>query len=165
MTSTFDRVFDLLIGHEGGYVNDPLDPGGETKFGISKRSYPNLDIRSLTVADAKGIYYRDYWQACRCGEMPVLVAVLVFDAAVNNGRGSAIRFLQRALKVADDGVLGPVTMGALKTADSFAIAEGIQRERIDLMRKFSTWSRFGGGWAARLATLPVQAAAIQFART
>lgn len=164
MTSTFDRAFDLLIGHEGGYSNHVADPGGETKFGISKRSYPSLDIRNLTASDAKAIYYRDFWTRAFCNEMQPMLAVIVFDSAVNNGIGSAARFLQRALDVADDGKIGPVTLAALKAADQFAVAEAFQRERINMMRKLTTWPTFGGGWSVRLATLPVQAAAMQFGR-
>src|SRR5574343_326744 len=67
---TFDQAFDRLIGHEGGYVFDPHDPGGETKFGISKRAYPALDIAALTLADAKAIYRRDYWDGAQCDRLP-----------------------------------------------------------------------------------------------
>lgn len=176
MTSTFDRAFDVVIGHEGAFTDDPHDKGnwtggaigsGElrgTKYGISAASYPALDIRDLSLATAKNVYYRDYYQAVLCHEMPAMLAMLHFDAAINNGRGNAARFLQRALKVAADGKIGPVTLAALKAADLFETAEAYQRARTDLMRSLSTWPRYGGGWAVRLATLPVQAAALQFGR-
>lgn len=176
MSSTFDRAFDVLIGHEGAFTDDPRDRGnwtggavnvGElrgTKYGISAASYPSLDIRNLSLAEAKAVYYRDYWTAAHCIDLPPMVAVLVFDAAVNSGVGNAARFLQRALNVADDGKIGPITMAAAKAADPFDLAKGIQSERIALMRKLSTWPVYGGGWATRLATLPVQAAAIQFGK-
>ena len=85
----FDLAFSLVIGHEGGYVNDPRDPGGETKFGISKKSYPNLNIRLLTLADAKRIYLRDYWNRLQLDRLPDAVRFDLFDAAVNSGLTTA----------------------------------------------------------------------------
>lgn len=79
----FAAALELLLHFEGGYVNDPNDAGGETKYGISKRAYPNLDIASLTKSDAAEIYLRDYWDACRCSEMPEPLSLSVFDYAVN----------------------------------------------------------------------------------
>lgn len=86
---SFDDAFALVVGLEAGYVNDPHDPGGETKFGISKRAYPNLDIPQLTLEQAKAIYERDYWGKCGCGLMAWPVALQVFDAAANQGPGFA----------------------------------------------------------------------------
>lgn len=82
---TFDDAFVFVIGHEGGYVNDPADKGGETKYGISRRAYPNVDIKALTLDGAKGIYYRDYWLAANCNLYPSAVALAAFDCAVNLG--------------------------------------------------------------------------------
>lgn len=149
---TFDQVFDKLISHEGGYVNDPRDPGGETKYGISKRSYPALDIRALTLADAKAIYRRDYWERAQCDKMPPDLAFDVFDAAVNSGIGQAIRWLQRALGVADDGYVGPLTIGALsRENDSSAVQARFNGHRLAFMINLSTWQAFGKGWARRIA--------------
>lgn len=92
--SFFLPAFHLVIGIEAGYVNDPRDPGGETKFGISKRAYPNLDIARLTLEEAQAIYLRDYWTLCGCDTMPWERALCVFDMAVNQGQGTA-----RALNV------------------------------------------------------------------
>lgn len=92
--SFFQAAFDLIVGIEAGYVNDPHDPGGETKFGISKRAYPNLDIANLTLEDARAIYQRDYWERCGCDSMSWERALCVFDMAVNQGQGAA-----RALNV------------------------------------------------------------------
>lgn len=92
--SFFLPAFQIVVGIEGGYVNDPQDPGGETKFGISKRAYPALDIAALTLEQAQQIYLRDYWDACGCDTMPWERALCVFDMAVNQGQGAA-----RALNV------------------------------------------------------------------
>ena len=110
---SFDRAFELLIGLEGGYVNDPNDPGGETKFGISKRAYPALDIVSLTAADAKQVYRRDYWDFVAGDALPWPLSYFVFDAAVNQGVAPAIRMLQQAVGVEADGVIGPRTLAAV----------------------------------------------------
>ena len=147
----FDECFAKLIGHEGGYVFDARDPGGETKFGISKRAYPNIDIHALTLDGAKSIYRKDYWQRCRCDELPQGVAFDVFDAAVNSGPGQAIRWLQRAVGVADDGIIGPVTLAAVRKSDPAALRARYSGVRLEFMTQLSTWPAFGKGWARRIA--------------
>lgn len=147
----FDTAFERLIGHEGGYVNNPADPGGETKFGISKRAYPGVDIAKLTVEQAKAIYLRDYWSRAQCDTLPPVVAFQLFDTAVNSGIGQAIRFLQRAVGVADDGVMGPLTMSAVRRLDAEALAARYNGQRLEFMTKLSTWDTFGRGWARRIA--------------
>jgi lysozyme family protein len=148
---TFDEAFQKLIGHEGGYVNNPRDPGGETKFGISKRSYPDLDIAGLSLVQAKAIYLRDFWNRAQCDTLPPAVAFQVFDTAVNSGVGQAIRFLQRAVGVADDGQVGPLTINAVRRMDAEAIVARFNGQRLDFMTKLSTWDVFGKGWARRIA--------------
>lgn len=147
----FDECFEKLIGHEGGYVNNPRDPGGETKFGISKRGYPSLDIKGLTLAEAKAIYKRDYWNRAHCDELPNGVAFDVFDGAVNSGPGQAIRWLQRAAGVADDGMVGPLTLAAVKRMEPEALQARYNGQRLDFMTRLSTWESFGRGWARRIA--------------
>ncbi len=90
MRESLDIAINFVIKHEGGYVNDPKDPGGETKFGISKRAYPNLNIKDLTIEQAKAIYKKDYWDRCNCDEIEYPLDIVVFDTAVNMG-------IQRAL--------------------------------------------------------------------
>lgn len=149
---TFDQVFDKLINHEGGYVFNPHDPGGETKFGISKRSYPHLDIHSLTLADAKTIYKRDFWDRAQCDKLHPDLAFDLFDGAVNSGIGQAIRWLQRAVGVADDGVVGPLTLASInRENDTSAIRARYNGHRLDFMTRLSTWDVFGKGWARRIA--------------
>ena len=115
----FFIAFSRTIGHEGGYVDDPTDPGGETKFGISKRSYPGENIRTLTVERARELYRRDYWDRLKLGQISaVAIAGEIFDTAVNMGRQQATLIAQRAVNflggaVAEDGIMGPGTLGAL----------------------------------------------------
>jgi len=87
--SFFLPAFQIVVGIEGGYVNDPRDPGGETKWGISRRAYPDLDIAGLTLEQAQQIYLRDFWDACGCDVLPWERALCLFDAAVNQGPGAA----------------------------------------------------------------------------
>ena len=149
--SDFDHAFKALIGHEGGYVNHPKDPGGETKFGITKRTYPDEDIRNLTIDRAKALYKRDFWDKVRGDDLPYVVAFNLFDAAVNSGVGNAVRWLQRALDVADDGKLGPLTFAAALQVDPEALAARFNGHRLRFMTGLSTWPTFGKGWARRIA--------------
>jgi len=107
---------NFVLEQEGGYVNDPNDPGGETRYGISKKSFPDLDIKNLTIQQAKEIYRIYYWTPCKCDELPTMFAIALFDSAVNQGVGTAIRIMQRAVSVKDDGVIGPITLSAVRNA-------------------------------------------------
>lgn len=148
---TFDDAFRTLIGHEGGYVNHPDDPGGETKFGITKRTYPDEDIRDMTLARAKVIYRRDFWDRVRGDELPYPIAFQLFDAAVNSGRGNAIRWMQAAAGVAADGKFGPLTLAAILRADPEGLMARFNGHRLMFMTNLSTWKSFGKGWARRVA--------------
>ena len=148
---TFDECFEKLIGHEGGHVNNPKDPGGETKFGISKRAYPTLNIADLTLEDAKAIYKRDYWARAQCDRLPPALAFQVFDGAVNSGIGTSIRWLQAAAGVAQDGVVGPMTIRAVGDKDPAVMMARFNGERLKFMASLSTWDSFGRGWARRIA--------------
>ena len=103
----FDLAVKLVIGFEGAYVNDPRDPGGETKWGISKRSYPDVDIRNLSTDDAKQIYKMDYWDKMQCDKLPEGLRLAVFDCAVNQGISMAARTLQKLAGARMDGMVGP----------------------------------------------------------
>ena len=94
----FEYCFTRLLGNEGSYSNNPADPGGETNWGISKRGYPDLDIKALTVEQAKSIYMHDYWQPCRIELLPDDLQFDMFDAAVNSGRVQATKWLQMTLR-------------------------------------------------------------------
>lgn len=146
----YDAVFDRLMGHEGGYVNDLNDPGGETKWGVSKRAYPHIDIAKLTRDDARAIYRRDFWQRIRADKLPDGVAFQLFDFAVNSGVDTAIRYLQRALNVADDGVWGPASQAAADAATETDLIMLLNAERLDFMTRLKNWPDHGKGWARRI---------------
>lgn len=149
--TAFDAVFDRLMGHEGGYVNDPDDPGGETQWGISRRSYPNLNIAALTREDARAIYRRDFWDRIHGDEMPDGVAFQVFDFAVNSGIETAVRYLQRAVGAADDGQWGPVSRAAVAALSESDVILRLLAERLDFMTRLKNWPAHGKGWARRIA--------------
>ena len=109
------KAFEKVIGHEGGYVNDKNDRGGETKYGISKRAYPNVDIASLTIDDARKIYFKDYWEKNRVEELPKDIRFCYFDMCVNMGGGRACKILQqtanaKGAKLIEDGRIGRNTI-------------------------------------------------------
>ncbi len=145
----FDIAFDRLIGHEGGYVNDPRDPGGETNWGISKRSYPTVDIKNLTRDDAKAIYLKDFWNPL--GDADPAIKFQVFDFAVNGGLSASIRKLQAAVGVADDGHWGPISAAALAKMDVNDVLLKFNAQRIRYYTALSTWPTYGKGWANRVA--------------
>ena len=149
----FDTAFTRLIGEEGGYVNDPQDPGGETNFGISKRAYPTEDIKNMTPERAKFLYKRDYWDRVRADELPAEIRFDLFDVAVNGGVARAIKLLQGAVDETQDGILGPKTLAAAIAMEPFRLVARYNGWRLDYLNDLPTWLRFGKGWAQRVADI------------
>lgn len=151
--TAFERAVGHVLDLEGGYVNDPADPGGETNFGISKRAYPDVDIAALTRDDAARIYYRDYWRPLRCGDLPADIALAVFDAAVNQGPSAAARMLQASAGAAVDGAIGPATLSAVRrawSADRRELLADYLSRRAARYATSPAFERFGRGWMRRL---------------
>ena len=167
----FDQAFAFIIGHEGSFTATSADPGnwtggrcgeGEcrgTNWGISAASYPQLDIRALTQTQAAQIYRQDFWDRAGCGRLPPPLALLVFDAAVNNGVGRAVRWLQAAVGVPGTGIITPETIAAIEAqaGPHVALCVEYQARRLTFMADLPTWRTFGTGWARRLCALPFQA--------
>lgn len=147
----FDAAFKVVVGHEGGYCNDPGDPGGETKFGISKRAYPGEDIPNLTLERAKELYLRDYWGPAGCDAVPDPIKLHLFDVAVNSGVGRAVRLLQRAVGEIEDGVLGPRTLAATNSMPAARLVARLCGVRLAFMADLPAWAHFSKGWARRIA--------------
>lgn len=147
----FEEAFRLLIGHEGGYANDPNDPGGETKYGISKRSYPHLNIAELTMVDAQQIYRRDFWGACNCSALPDWVRFDVFDAAVNSGPTQAGKWLQFAVGATQDGVIGRETINKTVASNPRMTLMRMAAARMMFMAKLKNFKHHGKGWMIRMA--------------
>ena len=162
MSEKFVKAFEYVVGREGVFDDDPNDwgnwtggkPGeGElkgTKYGISAKAYPDLDIASLSLDDAMLLYRRDYWMKCDCDSLPAGLALAVFDCAVNQGVKKAIQCLQRAAGVNDDGKIGPHTRAAIARLDPVIGVEYFQAERILEYVTVPTWERFKRGWMRRV---------------
>ena len=159
----FERAVARLLGDEGGYVDNPADPGGETKFGITKREYPKVDIAALTRGEAIAIYYRDWWQRYRYSELPGPIAAKTFDLAVNIGPDHAVRCVQRALRacgrpVTEDGAIGRATIVAAGAANQLALIAALRAEAAGYYRTLAALERgrraggdreFLNGWLNR----------------
>src|SRR5687768_3478302 len=160
---TFDTAFERVIGHEGSLSLDPTDRGNwtsgivgvgklkGTKYGISAMSYSHLDIKNLTLDQAKQLYRADFWSKVNGDALPDGVAFQLFDFAVNSGVGTAIRYLQRAIGVADDGVWGPVSQAAANAKTESDLIKLLCAERLDYMTKLTGWNVNSRGWARRIA--------------
>lgn len=157
MPDLWDDAIKFVLDYEGRtFENDPADPGGGTKFGISSKAYPDLDIINLTESQAKEIYRRDYWDACRCGEMPPKMGFAVFDCAVNQGVPKAKRLLQTSLGITPDGVLGPKTMFAVSKAGTNQMKSFLARRLDSYMEIIANNQRlrvFGFNWSYRVIKL------------
>ncbi len=172
--TTFERAMTLVLQHEGGWVDDPADPGGATNLGVTigtlslwlGRPATRAEVRALTPASVAPLYRRRFWDAIQGDALPAGLDYALFDFAVNSGTRRAVIGLQRALGIADDGRLGPVTLAALQGRDVPALVNAVSDGRLAFLRALSTWPRFGRGWGRRVedvrkAALTMAAAPIQ----
>ncbi len=147
----FEAAFKKLLVHEGGYVDSRNDPGGETKYGISKRSYPLEDIKNLTEERAAMIYRRDFWGPAGCDALPDAARFQVFDMAVHSGVSRAIKTVQKAVGETQDGVLGPRTLQAVQSMNPARFIARFNGARILFEADLPTWPAFSRGWMRRNA--------------
>lgn len=152
---TFDEAFTILLGHEGRYSNNPADKGGATMWGVTERvaraSGYTGDMQQLTQAQAKAIYRSNYWTPLRADQLPPEVRYDVFDGAVNSGVAQSAKWLQRALGVTDDGVVGPRTLAACQFVPGGVLKCQYNGHRLNFMTNLDNWPTFGKGWARRVA--------------
>lgn len=170
MSLTFDEAFKRLIGHEGKFTNDRNDRGnwttgiiskGElkgTKFGISAMTYPDIDIKNLTLEKAKSIYKRDWWDKINAEDLHPSILFQVWDFAINAGMGTAKRKLQKAVGATEDGIIGKVTIQAIKESDLNDILLKFNAERLKYYTSLTTWPIYGKGWTNRVAQQLIYAA-------
>lgn len=163
MKVDFDTAFDRVMGNEGGFQAKASDRGnwtsgvvgrGElkgTKFGISAMTYPSLDIRNLTREQAKAIYKKDWWIGLHMDLFKPALSYQLFDAALNHGMGNAARMLQRAVRVLDDGVIGPRSRAAIDVMPLDDLLVRFLSQRLRFMTQIGTWKDYGKGWAVRIA--------------
>lgn len=151
----FEAAFTRLLGHEGRYSNHPSDPGGETCWGVTvavaRANGYEGPMKEMSVDVARTIYRREYWDKCRADAMSDQVRFPLFDGAVNSGVGQSVKWLQRALGVIDDGVIGPATLAAERNQPGDITAAKMLGHRLQFMSTLSTWPSFGRGWANRIA--------------
>lgn len=154
-TEKFEKAIKIVLKHEGGYVNDPADPGGETKYGITKRTYPRLNIKALTVEQAIDIYYDDWWVKNNYEAIvDYYVACKLFDTAVNVGHSQAVKFLQRACEIEADGALGPQTIATVNSLPGQTVVSNYRKQQLafyqNLVNRRPTLKKFLKGWTARV---------------
>lgn len=157
----YDDSLSHVLTHEGGYVNDPRDPGGATNFGVTQRTYdgyrkrkalPPQSVRLIAKAEVGEIYRKTYWNGVRGDELPDGLDYVLFDGAVNSGPVQSIKWLQRALGTKVDGVMSDATLAAAETyPDHDALIAAILDRRLAFMRALKGWRAFGKGWSRRVA--------------
>ena len=154
----YDKCLETILHHEGGYVNHPSDPGGETNMGVTKKVYiafgGTKDMRDLEFEDVAPIYRKNYWDRMKCDNVPAGLDLCLFDFGVNAGTGRSAKFLQRMIGTVADGGIGPNTLKKLNEyIDTHGIEETIkefQEDRQDYYEKLSTFKTFGRGWTRRV---------------
>lgn len=163
LIAVFGRAFTRIFKNEGGFQADPKDRGNwtsgrigvgrlvGTKYGISAMTYPHLDIRNLTIDQAKAIYKRDWWDKLRMDQMHSALQYQIFDAAINHGATRAAKFLQSACGARPDGIIGPNTIAAVTSKDVNDMLMLFLAERLQFMTEIRTWVTYGKGWARRIA--------------
>jgi lysozyme family protein len=159
----FDEAFEKLIGNEGSYSGNSNDSGNwtggkissgtlkGTKYGISAASYPSIDIKNLTLEQAKGIYIKDYWNKLGLDRLPPEMAFDMFDTAVNSGVSRAIKLLQHTVGTIEDGIIGPKTLDIASDFIPSVLKMRFNANRLLFMTNLNAWDDFGKGWARRVA--------------
>jgi lysozyme family protein len=160
--ANYEACLDKTLGYEGGYSNDPNDPGNWTKCacgvgvlkgtmkGISACAYPTLDIQHLTDAQIEEIYRTDYWNKICGDDLPAGVDLCTFDGAVNSGPAKSAQWLQSACGAPVDSVVGPQTCAAANAADDNNVIDHMCDERLAFLKTLSTWRTYGQGWTNRV---------------
>ena len=159
MVNNFEKSLALVLKHEGKFVNHKDDPGGMTNLGVTQNAWRDwvghgvdeATMKSLTVDMVAPLYHLKYWNACLCNQLPSGVDYLVFDFAINAGPSRAIKTIQRALKITADGVIGPVTIKAIKGANAEDFITDFTHAKEVFYRSLSTFNIFGKGWLNRVA--------------
>lgn len=151
--SAFDDAFSALLGNEGGYVDNTADPGGATRWGVTERvarawGYTG-DMKDLPIDTAKAIAKKNYWDAYQCDQFDPRIGFQVFDTAYNGGHPA--QWLQQAVGVAADGVIGSITVAAVRAADPMKIVLLFNASRLLYYTSLGAWGSFGKGWSNRIA--------------
>ena len=156
MQNNFQKCLDLVLKSEGGWVNNPADPGGETNLGVTKKVWEEWvghevkTMKGLTPADVAPMYQAKYWMACYANQLPMGVDYMAFDAAVNMGPGRAVKLLQEAMGCVPDGVIGPRTMQLIAQKDPKDVVDAYSNRNTSFYESLPTFGTFGKGWLKRV---------------
>ena len=161
MIQNFEKSLDFLLESEGGFVNNPKDPGGMTNLGVTAatwaqykgRATTEKEMRNLKKSDVTPLYEKKYWDACKCDDLPSGIDYLVFDFAVNAGPGRAIKTLQKAIGVPEDGAIGPVTLQNIDVMEKSELITRFSDAKKEFYESLPTFPTFGKGWLARINTV------------
>lgn len=170
MKENWDKCFSLVLENEGGFVNNPKDPGGMTNLGVTKqvweswvdRDVTESEMRSLTPNIVKPLYKKNYWDKIRGDQLPLGVDYAAYDFAVNSGIGKSSRILQQIAAVPADGIIGPQSIAAILACNPDEMIDTICDTRLQFLKNLPTWATFGRGWQSRVDS--VKATALQMAK-
>jgi lysozyme family protein len=165
MDRNFARALSLVLKSEGGWSDNPADPGGATMKGVTLASFrryvkadaTKADLRKITNDQIATVYRRFYWDTVAGAELPDGIDYAVFDFAVNSGPGRAAKYLQAVLGVAQDGRIGPATLAAARAKPAGVVVDALCDARLAFLQRLPTWPNFGGGWSVRVASVRQQA--------
>lgn len=165
MKENWDACFEMVLKHEGNFVNHPKDPGGMTNLGVTKNSWERYlgrevseaDMRALTPEVVKPFYKSMYWDKIKGDELPSGIDYAAYDLAVNSGVGRAAKYLQEIAGVTADGVIGPKSLEAIKSCDAKETVDAICDMRMDFLKGLSTFGTFGNGWTDRVGKVKFKA--------
>ena len=159
MIENFQKSLALMLKSEGGFSNDPHDPGGMTNLGVTRcaweayvqRQVDEAEMRGLTPEIVAPFYKARYWDACKCDQLPLGIDYSVFDFTVNAGVSRASKTMQMALGTAADGIVGPATLGVANNADPDEFLEKFSAAKEQFYRNLPTFEHFGKGWLRRVS--------------
>lgn len=168
MKQNFAEALQKVLAHEGGFSDHPLDPGGMTNLGVTRRVWEEWtghpvtvrQMTELTPAKVAPMYRRKYWDKVRGDDLPAGIDLVMFDAAVNSGPGRAVKWLQACVGIEVDGDIGPKTLAAVNAFDANQLIDDYGRRRLSFLLDLSTWDTFGKGWTARVNTVRSEALAL-----
>jgi lysozyme family protein len=165
MNENWETAFEMVLKHEGGFVNNPKDPGGMTNLGVTKkvweefvgREVDEAEMRALTPDAVKPLYKKNYWDKIRGDYLPSGVDYAAYDLAVNSGTGRAAKYLQQIAGVPADGLIGPQSIEAIKACPAEEVVDALCDMRLDFLKRLPTWSTFGKGWERRVVEVKQKA--------
>jgi len=158
MKENWETAFQMVLKHEGGFVNNPKDPGGMTNLGVTKRVWEEFvgrevderEMRALTPDAVKPLYKKNYWDKIKGDQLPSGVDYAAYDLAVNSGVGRAAKYLQQIAGVPADGLIGPQSIEAINACPAEKVVDALCDMRLDFLKRLPIWNTFGDGWERRV---------------